>query len=672
MKRVLIFLLFATQAFAGLPPTTMKGQTDATSSVTFGTQAPHNQITRLSGTSALIETGNQNLLKNPGWEGGTTDWSASGGTFTTTTTAANIGSGAKAASWNSSAASQTLTSTAVAIPAGAYGRNGVASCNIQGTSATHTLQAYDGTNILASQSISSLASYSRTSINFPFPTSGNIQLRLVSVAADEPIIYIDDCYLGLAEGYNLAQLNQVTGWTSYTPTLTWTSGISSNVAKYRRVGGMLEVSGHIVTSGAVTAATLNVSLPSGMTIDTSIINSIGGENGTLGLFSALDTGTNIYEGRVTYNNTSTIGLGTHNVTGTYSTPSGVTNAVPFTWGATDELTYNFSVPILGWQAETAYRPDQTAWRVDANIVGANPSLGTSAVTTYTGITNGSLTLTQNAGSIAAQIPCAGTTESSGTTCTAADESIGVSFTAPVAGDALACASFTWSAITGAAIDYRANAAFQIVETGNANQTIIQEGKSRIKGLIYTVAAVALTGDVPFRVCGTFNFTSIGKKTLRLMYEQSIGGTISSSIILADADGNNGQRDIHWEVYPLGTLFGAPLLVGSVTSNSSGMERSERATITGGNPPSIASQSGAWLTYTSRTGAGDTTWAMTGFTSAPSCTVSPIEASSTSSNKCHIYSLTSTAVRVACGFYGGTGAAITGYDYNFNLNCQGPR
>jgi hypothetical protein len=144
----------------------------------------------------LALTPGQNLMVNPGFEAGTSNWTASGGTFGTNTTAANVGKGKIAGSWDSSAASQTLTSSAFTLPAGMYSRNAVASCLIKGSGATHKLQAYDGTSVLAEAQITSASTYTRSVVTFTMPSSGSIRLRLASVAADEPVIYVDDCMLG--------------------------------------------------------------------------------------------------------------------------------------------------------------------------------------------------------------------------------------------------------------------------------------------------------------------------------------------------------------------------------------------------------------------------------------------------------------------------------------------
>jgi hypothetical protein len=219
------------------------------------------------------------------------------------------------------------------------------------------------------------------------------------------------------------------------------------------------------------------------------------------------------------------------------------------------------VSVLCMGALTKPTPKMVAlphWRVDATIAGDNPSLGVSAVTSYTGIENANLTLTNASGNgvVTAQIPCSSTNSPSGTTCSAGSESVGVSFTIPSDGcatsgacDVKACASFTWQPVVDSSSDSLA-ATFQIVETPANAQTISQEGKSRIPGIFTGSAAVSTAVGFPFRVCGTFTFNSAGQKTFRLMYEQSINSTPTNSNLLADGNTSNGQRDIHWEVYPI--------------------------------------------------------------------------------------------------------------------------
>ena len=181
-----------------------------------------------------------NLLVNGGFELGTGSWTASGGTYTTTSTAANLDAGTLSGSWDSNASSQTLiSSVSYTNGGGPTLRNMVASCDFKCDSGTctHTITADDGTNNLATpQTItSSTTGFIRTSVNFIAPTSGTIRLTVTSVASNEPTLYIDQCYLGSADGINLSQVSQAALFGTATwvgaSSCTWTT-TSSTFANY--------------------------------------------------------------------------------------------------------------------------------------------------------------------------------------------------------------------------------------------------------------------------------------------------------------------------------------------------------------------------------------------------------------------------------------------------------
>jgi hypothetical protein len=310
----------------------------------------------------------------------------------------------------------------------------------------------------------------------------------------------------------------------------------------------------------------------------------------------------------------------------------------------------------------------TYWKVDANISGANPSLGTAAVTSYTGITNGSLTLTNNSGTgnIAAQIGCSSTNSPSGTTCSSGDESVSVAFTplGTFPQDVLACASFGWQGVTAASGNV--TPAFQVVETATNAQTVIQEGKGRVST---AVATANLQLEFPFRQCGVFTFTSPGQKMLRLMYEQFVSGTVTSSLVIADANASIGSRDIHWEVYPLSYNTPAPILVGGVTSgNTTGGERVERVTVGVPSGCTVSSQSGSWISSTSGGASSCTLTIATGtFSSTPTC-VCTTDPNTIASALCRLGTVSTTTV--SYDIYNSTSGA--GASEPVHLMCMGPR
>lgn len=666
---------------AGLPPTTLSGL-NGTKKTTFNFKTPLNQSTQVSGVDSLIETGNQNILKNPGFEGGTTDWTASGGSFSAPSS--GFGTGTKMGQWDSDSSGQTLLSTRVNVPPTLQGNNGVVSCKFKCDSGTctHKLTAVDvSTDLVTAQTISSSTSqFVRTSVNFPIPTSGSVGIKIQSVAGNEPQLYIDDCYMGPAEGFNISQVSQASmyGYAKWTDTggCQW-SASQGSFANFAADNDCTSPSGSNL-AGNASAPTTKVpgisfaTLPPG---EYQIFaygffwknNTTGSacdwqfSDGTNGSGAQL-TGTN---GAVGFNNMM---MGRFSYT---TAQSNITFQIQARGNGGSSILCDIRAaaePLIivvnrfPTSSELAYRPDVANWFVDASVGGANPSLGTSAQTAYVGIENGSLSLTQNTGSITTWIPCTGTNDASGTTCAAGNESAGVSFYAP-AGTVRACASFSHNIQLTAAATLETT--FQIVETPNTAQTISQEGKSKVESGLFGASAVNATH--PTEVCGTFVFTSSGRKTLRLMYEQTVSGVINANQLLADNSSVNGQRDIHWEVYPVNQSMPAPVLVGSVTSNSTGAERVERVRVTNSGSCAIASQSGSWVSSVSRPATGRCAVNFTAgmFSGAPTCVAT--RELGAGGVYCMINGApTTSATEVYCT----TGAADT--DSTFNLICMGPR
>lgn len=187
------------------------------------------------------------------------------------------------------------------------------------------------------------------------------------------------------------------------------------------------------------------------------------------------------------------------------------------------------------------------WFIDANIGGGNPSLGTSAVSSYTELTISTLDLVVNAskGSAPAEIACASGTASTGLTCTAVNESVGIAFTPPKTGKYEVCSNFTHSSYQSSG---SLTSVFQLIETTNTSSAVVNEGGERVVTLNNSNAIN--NNGYPIRVCGVFNFLDTSKKTIRLSYEQVVAGAITHSLVIADRDASAGQRDIHFTVKPI--------------------------------------------------------------------------------------------------------------------------
>jgi hypothetical protein len=181
------------------------------------------------------------------------------------------------------------------------------------------------------------------------------------------------------------------------------------------------------------------------------------------------------------------------------------------------------------------------WFVDANIGGANIGLAGSALTTYTEISNASLDLVLRSGSAQAEIPCSSTNPSTGLTCSVGNESLGIVFTPPQIGYYDVCASFTQYNPPNS----NSNPIYQLIETPNNAQTILQEGGQRTQTGGGTVTSVDQLNGI--NVCGTFYFPNLNERTVRLMYEYTFGSSASS--IFIDRSPSQGQRDLRITVKP---------------------------------------------------------------------------------------------------------------------------
>jgi hypothetical protein len=540
-------------------------------------------------------SGGNNAIFNNSFEGATTGWSASGGTFARTTTNGQfIPPGVAGAHWDSNGAAQTLDSAAVTINAndGLAGRNGVASCSFRAAAgtATHTLTAFDGTNNLVSPATitSSTTGWNRTSINFIFPASGTVKLRISSVAADEPDLFIDDCYIGLAEGFNLQNVSQASNYGTLTianaASCSWstTSTTYANFSANASCPSPASTGNLGTTAGKIPGATAT-SIPPGTYFVVARFSGSKTGAGDQQIAWRLSDGTTNAMGQANYFTTTANYIVPVTLTGVFtytSTQSSVTwqvqgevggasttNNIPM--GTVDSYQFDMEVYRFPNATDLAYKPEQLNWKVDANISGANISLGTGNQASYVEMTNASLTLTNNTTSgnnvLTAQIACASGTASTGTTCSV-NESNGIAFTLPIAGDVEACADFSHELDVGAsATAGNLDTTFQIVETTNTSSAVVQEGKDRKDSYLEIIAAGGNREIVshPFHTCGTFNFSSAGQKTLRLEYEQLVGGTVTASSVYADANASRGQRDIHWTVRPLSYNIPYPTLIGGV-------------------------------------------------------------------------------------------------------------
>jgi hypothetical protein len=519
--------------------------------------------------------GGTNLLQdsNSDFEAGSPpqNWTASGGTFIAETT--NPLFGLASGSWDSSASAQTLSSALVTIEKGFIGKKCTADIEYKwasGVSADLSFQVVDQVpNILATVDLEpTTGSNTRKAfLAFDCPTTATDQLRvrLLSNVSNPALILIDNAFVGvnkstvavsqaglIASGYfpttascAWSRTNTALGAMSDAdcpgPTVEYNNGpgvlvgTDFDAPKFQINNlppGRYEVffQSHAINSGSAFSA---LAISDGSTLSG---QSGAGWSSTATQFHALGTFTYTSAGNRTFE----------------LFVSSASGAITMDNNANNQRLY-FGIRRFPLENAEALNLETTGWKVDASISGANASLSGSAQSAYIGIEDPGLTIASNPGSLPVQIPCSSTNAPTGLTCAAGNESIGVSFNVPVAGDVRACVSFSHSIQLAASGD--ANAIFQIVETANNAQTIIQEGKSKVNS---RAAAPTTFAHFPYQLCGNFNFASAGQKTLRLMYEQGITATVSANVVLADANAALGQRDVHWEVYPVNQGMPAPV------------------------------------------------------------------------------------------------------------------
>jgi hypothetical protein len=628
----------------------------------------------------------KNILVNSGFESGRSKWTASGGSFLAVSSGSNLLIGKGSVTWDSSGATQTLTSTALTVPRGLYGRNGLASCLVQTPSGTetYTMSVFDGTNTLVSTDVVGSTTPVRTSANFIFPSSGTISIRFTSVAADEPLIAIDDCYLG--DATNISNVSQASFIGSAvipgTASCDWTR---TNTA-FGAFGTVAACPGPTVLSnpGPGVIQTTDADLPrftvNGLpagTYQVRIIGYAGGSTAGGFLFRISDGTTNSLTGFGNANTGATQftadGIYTYTAAGnrTFELQGLATTGTVNLFNANASYQLSFQIFRYPSSSEQAFTADTVAWKLDLSIgaSGQNFDLGTANQASYIPPNNGSMTLTVNTskGSAPAGISCSSTNDNTvgSTTCSAGSEEPGFVANFPRAGLVEVCYAFS-HLISIAAGSGDPNVAFQVVRTANGSQTIVEEGgeKIRSRGRLGAYAA-----SIPNRNCGTFQIPTAGKHTIRLMYEQITVATINSNLIAADLDATIGQPDVKITARYIDQSMPAPMIRNSVVTSSSGVWGHEAAYITySAGTPSVTTESGDWLGALTDNGVGDFTAVIQPgvFSGTPVCVCN----SYFNGGGCSIddtTAISSTTVRIQA--INGAGSAA---DNNVFLLCHGPK
>ena len=132
-------------------------------------------------------------------------------------------------------------------------------------------------------------------------------------------------------------------WTAFTPTGSWVTN-TTYTGMWRRSGDSIDLQYVLNLSGAPTSASLTLNIVSGLTMDnTKFIGAVYGTG------AYVDAGSTLYRGGVDTISATQFACSVGESSSTYLRATVVTQAVPFTFGNTDQVYVILnSVPITGW------------------------------------------------------------------------------------------------------------------------------------------------------------------------------------------------------------------------------------------------------------------------------------------------------------------------------------
>ena len=141
--------------------------------------------------------------------------------------------------------------------------------------------------------------------------------------------------------------NADTDWVTFTPTSSVWSTNTTWTGKWMRKGSMMRLQIKVTLSGAPSAGTLTINMPSGFTIDTTKL--VGTGLAPLGWGQIVDNGVGNYFTMMAYASTTTVQPLVQGAGSTWvKSENGIANTQPFTFGSGDYAEWDFSVPIVGW------------------------------------------------------------------------------------------------------------------------------------------------------------------------------------------------------------------------------------------------------------------------------------------------------------------------------------
>lgn len=273
---LLLFVLAINSALAGLPPTTIKGQSETSPHTNFNLQVPNYSATNVGG-AYLLETGNPNLLTNPGFESST-----SGDGWSSSSTAPARANNNRLSSLTYGApefgkqhASLTCNGASGGAGSCSFYQDVATSTNSQGVAFIRVfVEANSGSTIEVYSRVNGARTTDKMTVTndgtwgvYKIPvitgtTSTGIEVKITVSSIQSPFVMIDNAIVGITD---LKQdINIIGPWTTYTPTFTGFGTVSTQSFRWRQVGGSIEIEGRFL-AGTTTATEAQITLPNSYT-----------------------------------------------------------------------------------------------------------------------------------------------------------------------------------------------------------------------------------------------------------------------------------------------------------------------------------------------------------------------------------------------------------------------
>lgn len=614
----------------------------------------------------------KSMLFNGGFENGKKGWTASAGSFSTVTSAANIGQGNESVSWDASATAQNLRSDLYTIPAGLYARSCLASIKYKGGDSGLKFQVLDGSsNVLATQTLSAQTNFATSELSFLCPSSGQLRLSIDSTA-DAAIAYFDNAYLG--EDYRIGVVSQpqLMGRLSFakTASCTWTdTDTSGALVDYATIAACPGPTVEYAGNGPHTWSTTDTDLP-----QVSVSNLPPG----------------IYLVRVTLAAVASSGTLQLSISdGTTNSGTSAPQQISNTTAAQQVLSGYFSYSSGGNRTFKIQHSQGGVNQVAiANATAAN--VGNSPtqfeIIRYPSANDISFRPDQTPASWSGyhandcQFPVssggAGFVDLNSTSCSAGElqnrnfgsvTSNGVAFTSAGASTRKAQIEFTPPRIGRYLITV--NTLQYYNASPNATLLRMVDGSG---GEIASASAFTGTAGgyaVPVTLSGILNVSSIASVTVKLQGATSAGtsGGVGPNTVTA-----TNSRTIAWSVVELDAPLAMPFIMNSVRSSYSGVIGVEAASVTtncaGAGACTITENTGGITSITRGGSAGVYTVAIAAgtFSSKPICICGVNDGNS---YQCAVNQSTSTSTSIV--LQGNTAAGVS-QDIAPSIHCIGPR